>query len=109
MSDAVIVLTTAPSTEVGEQLGRALVVARLAACVNVLPAMVSVYRWQGDVQREVECQVVIKTSRSRADDVRAWIREHHPYELPECLVVAVDGGDPEYLAWVSTECAAADG
>lgn len=103
MSDAVLVLTTVPTAELGEQIGRALVEAGLAACVNVLPPMVSVYRWKGAVQRDVECQLMIKTVRARVDDVHNYVSDHHTYDLPEFLVVPVDGGDPAYLAWVAAE------
>ena len=105
MSDVVIVLTSVPSREVGEQIGRALVEARLAACVNVLPAMTSIYRWKGEVQQESEHQLVIKTSRARVAGVQERLAALHPYELPECLVVPVETGDPAYLAWVVSESA----
>jgi periplasmic divalent cation tolerance protein len=108
MSDAVLVLTTVPSTEVGETIGYALVDAALAACVNVLPPMVSIYRWKGEVQREQECQLVIKTVRARVDAVQAAVSDLHPYDLPELLVVPADGGDPAYLAWVATETGTSD-
>lgn len=101
MSDTVIILTTVPSVELGEQIGRALVEGGLAACVNVLPPMVSIYRWKGDIQRDTEYQLVIKTVRSRVDDVRDCVGEWHPYDLPELLVLPVEGGDPAFLAWVA--------
>jgi periplasmic divalent cation tolerance protein len=103
MSDAVLVLTTVPSPELGEEIGRALIDAGLAACVNVLPPMVSIYRWKGQVQRDSECQLVIKTIRARVDAVHAKIGELHPYDLPEVLVLPVEGGDPAYLAWVAAQ------
>jgi len=103
VSDTVLVLTTVPSSDVGEEVGRALVDAGLAACVNVLPPMVSIYRWKGALQRDLECQVVIKTVRARVDDVQARVSELHPYDLPEFLVIPVEGGDPAYLAWVASE------
>ena len=102
MSDAVILLTTAP-VEVGELLARRLVDARAAACVNILPTMVSVYRWKGEVQRDRECQLVIKTTTDRVQVARDLLREHHPYELPECLVVRVDDGDSAYLHWIAEQ------
>jgi periplasmic divalent cation tolerance protein len=108
VSDTVIVLTTVPSPDVGEQIGRALVDAGLAACVNVLPPMVSIYRWKGEVQRESECQLVIKTVGSRVDAVHASVSELHPYDMPEFLVLPVSGGDPAYLTWVSAESSDAD-
>lgn len=102
-SEAVLVLTTVPSPDLGEAIGRALLEAGAAACVNVLPPMVSVYRWKGAVQRDTECQVVIKTVRGRVDAVHAFVSEHHPYDLPEFLVLPAEGGDPAYLAWVAAE------
>ena len=101
MADGVLVLTTVPSADLGEQIGRSLVESGLAACVNVLPPMVSVYRWKGAVQRDVECQLIIKTVRARVDDVHAHVTQQHPYDLPEFLVVAIDDGNPAYLAWVA--------
>ena len=103
MSDAVLVLTTVPSAYVGEQIGRALVEAGLAACVNIFPPMVSVYRWKGALHRDEECQVVIKTIRDRVDEVQARVSALHPYDLPEFLVLPVEGGDSAYLAWVADE------
>ena len=84
-------------------VARALVDERLAACVNLLPPMVSIYRWRGQVQRDVEQQLVIKTTRARLADAQARLVALHPYDLPECLVLPVDGGDPTYMAWVATE------
>ena len=84
-------------------VARTLVDERLAACVNLLPPMVSIYRWRGQVQRDVEQQLVIKTTRARLADAQARLVALHPYDLPECLVLPVDGGDPTYMAWVATE------
>jgi periplasmic divalent cation tolerance protein len=100
MPDAVIVLTTVPSADTGAEIARTLVDERLAACVNVLPAMISTYRWKGSVHRDSECQLVIKTSTSRIDKLQERLGELHPYDLPEFIVVPVAGGDPAYLAWV---------
>ena len=95
-----IVLTT---FGVGQSMAvaRALVEERLAACVNVLPAMASVYRWQGEVQQEAEEQVVIKTTTDRVAAVEQRVRELHPYELPEFLVITADAGSEAYLRWVA--------
>lgn len=103
MPDAVLVLTTVPSSDIGEEIARALVDAHLAACVNVLPAMVSIYRWQESVHRDSEHQVIIKTTRARLSAVRERLEALHPYDLPECLVISVDDGDPAYLAWIAGE------
>ena len=81
-------------------VARALVEERLAACVNVLPAMTSIYRWEGAVQQDAEEQVVIKTSTDRLGALEARLRQLHPYELPEFLVITADAGAEAYLNWV---------
>lgn len=100
MTEIVLVLTTVASVERGDAVARALVDERLAACVNVLPPMTSFYRWKGAVEREAECQLVVKTTRDRVAAVGARLRELHAYELPELLVVAVEDGAEDYLEWV---------
>ena len=94
-----IVLTTIGSETDALGLARTLIDERLAACVNVLPAMVSVYRWKGSVEQDKEHQVVIKTSADRLAALEIRLRQLHPYELPEFLVLDVGGG-AAYLAWV---------
>ena len=98
--DVVLVLTTIAAEADGAALGRTLIDERLAACVNVLPPMTSVYRWQGQVEQDREQQVIIKTTRDRLAALEARVRELHSYELPEFLVIAADGGSDAYLAWV---------
>ncbi len=108
-TDPVIVLTTVPDRQldaeasgdaVGDALARALVEEGLAACVNLLPAMRSIYRWKGTTEEDVERQVVIKTTRDRVPAIQARLRELHPYELPEFLVVSLAGGSDAYLEWL---------
>lgn len=98
-ADVRIVLTTIGSETDALNLARTLVDERLAACVNVLPSMVSIYRWKGSVEQDKEHQVVIKTSSDRLPVLEARVRQLHPYELPEFLVLDVDGAGA-YLAWV---------
>lgn len=98
-SRAAIVLTTLGAATDAASLARTLVEERLAACVNVLPAMTSTYRWKNAVEEEREQQLVIKTSRDRVAALEARIRELHPYELPEFLVLDASGADA-YLAWI---------
>ena len=105
MRDLVVVLTTMPDDARTDEVARALVDERLAACVNVLPAMTSTYRWKGAVERETERQVVIKTTRERLSALEARVRELHPYELPEFLVLTVESASAGYAAWVSEETA----
>jgi periplasmic divalent cation tolerance protein len=97
----VIVLTTMPPGEGAEALARTLVEERLAACVNLLPPMQSVYRWKGDVQQEAEQQLVMKTTRARLDALTARLAALHPYDVPECLVVPVERASEAYGTWLA--------
>jgi len=96
----VIVLTTIASTADGGELASILVTERLAACVNVLAEMDSVYRWKGAVDSERERQLIIKTTASRLDQLKARLHEIHPYELPEFIIIPVVGGSDRYLNWL---------
>jgi periplasmic divalent cation tolerance protein len=98
-STAAIVLTTLGADADATTLARTLVDERLAACVNILPAMTSVYRWQGKVENDREQQMIIKTSSDRVAALQARLRQLHPYELPEFLVLDASGSEA-YLAWV---------
>ena len=99
---------TCPDLAGAERLAEALVGERLAACVNVLPGVRSVYRWQGTVERADEVLLLIKTTRERLDALAARVRALHPYELPELLAVEAAGGLPDYLDWVAAETRVAD-
>jgi periplasmic divalent cation tolerance protein len=104
--DAVIVLTTWPADKDPVAFARQLIDERLAACVNLLPPMTSVYRWQGAVQEDPERQLIIKTTRGRVDAVIDRLRTRHPYEVPECLVLPIERGGTTYLAWLTESVAA---
>ena len=95
-----IVLTTLGADADATALARTLVEERLAACVNILPVMSSVYRWQGRVELDREQQLVIKTETSRVGALEARIRQLHAYDLPEFLVLTATGGSSAYLDWV---------
>lgn len=95
-----IVLTTIGADADGAALARALVEERLAACVNVLPLMTSIYRWHGQVEQDREQQLVIKTAPERLAALEARLRQLHAYDLPEFLVLPTGGGSDAYLAWV---------
>jgi periplasmic divalent cation tolerance protein len=101
----VIVLTTLPADADGPAFGRALLAERLAACVNLMPLMESVYRWEGQIEEETERQVVIKTSRDRVVSLWERVRELHPYEVPEFVVVPIIDGNDAYLRWVGESTA----
>ena len=96
----VLVLTTIGAETNAPALARTLVEERLAACVNVLPTMTSLYRWKGKVEEDREQQLVIKTTAERVSALEARLRELHPYELPEFLVLATSAGSSAYLTWV---------
>ena len=102
-TDCVIVWTTIGSETDGRALAATLVGERLAACVNVLPEMDSIYRWKGAVETERERQLVMKTTAARLPALEARVRELHPYELPEFIVVPVESGSDAYLRWVRDE------
>jgi len=102
MPEIVLVLTTVPDDEHADAIAKTLVDERLAACVNVHAAMRSTYRWKNQLEREAERQLVIKTTRDRLPELETRLKALHTYELPEFLVVQVDGSS-EYLAWVAAE------
>ena len=100
-ADYVLVLTTLPpDARDSAEFARLLVEERLAACVNILPPMESVYRWEGRVERESERQILIKTTRERLADLWERVRELHPYEVPEFVVVPILDGNEAYLRWI---------
>ena len=99
-AEYVIVLTTLPADFECRGFGRTLVDERLAACVNLLPPMDSVYRWEGRVEHDSERQVIVKTSRDRMVTLWERIRELHPYETPEFVVLAIQDGSDAYLRWI---------
>jgi periplasmic divalent cation tolerance protein len=103
MTDVVLVLTTVPVGDRGEAIARALVDERLAACVNVLGPMTSFYRWHGAVERDVERQLIIKTTRGRVAALQTRLVELHPYDLPEFVVLPLSEGGQAYLDWVRNE------
>lgn len=98
---AIIVLTTIGTATDGETLARTLVTERLAACVNLLPEMQSVYQWKGELAADRERQLIIKTTEGRLEALRERLHQLHPYDLPEFLVIAVTEGSPQYLQWLA--------
>jgi periplasmic divalent cation tolerance protein len=97
----VVALSTVASAEDAERLARALVERRLAACVNVVPGLVSIYRWKGGIERDEERLLVVKTQAEKVEELRAVLVALHPYELPELVVLPVETGHPPYLAWIA--------
>ena len=103
---AVFVYTTYPSLVEAERIGRALLERRLAACVNILPGMISHYWWQGAIERGEEVVMIVKTRASLAEGVRAAVKEMHSYTTPAILVLPIEGGEPGYLDWLMQETVA---
>lgn len=100
MTDKKIVLTTAGSQEEARKLAHALVERRLAACVNIVSPLESIYRWQNKVETDQEWLLLIKTTGHAFEGVRDAIRELHSYELPECVLMGIEDGSPDYLRWI---------
>jgi periplasmic divalent cation tolerance protein len=105
MERAVFVYTTYPSIVEAERAGRTLLERRLAACVNILPGMVSFYWWQGRIDRGDEVVMIIKTRASLAEPVRAAVKAMHSYTTPAILVIPIETVDPSYHAWIEAETA----
>ena len=103
MTDKIMVLSTCSSPEEGERIARALVEERVAACVNIVPGVRSIYRWQGKLEDSSECLLVIKSSRGRFEELRAALERIHSYEVPELLALPVVDGAPNYLAWLEDQ------
>ena len=101
MSDIRIMLTTAGSRDEARKIAHALVERRLAACVNIVPQIESVYRWQGQIETAAEWLLVIKTQAVAFERVRDTIKETHSYDLPECVMLEVAAGSHEYLSWIT--------
>ena len=99
-TSARVVLVAVPSGGKARSMAESLVESRLAACVNVLPGVVSVYRWKGRVHRDAESLLVIKTTAAKFKPLERWIRAHHPYETPEVIGLAVAAGSTAYLSWL---------
>ena len=103
MERIVFVYTTYPSAVEAEQTGRSLVERNLAACVNILPGMISHYRWQGAIERGEETVMIIKTRASLAERVSAAVKEMHSYSMPAILVIPIESVDQAYLGWLLAE------
>lgn len=104
-----LVLCTCGDGATAEKLAHGLVEAQLAACVNIVPGLTSVYSWQGRVQSDRESLLIAKTRCERFPQLRDYLRSHHPYELPEIVALPVCAGSREYLAWIDASVRVAGG
>jgi periplasmic divalent cation tolerance protein len=103
MTNARLVLTTIGLKDAAERLAQQLVERRLAACVNIVGPIRSVYRWKDKIENEQEYLLLIKTTTAHTAVLKAALKELHPYELPECVELAIDGGSEAYLEWLAEE------
>jgi periplasmic divalent cation tolerance protein len=105
-NDLVVVLCTVPDEATAERLANGLVKERLAACVNAILGVKSFYRWRGKIVVDSELQLVIKTRRGRFDDLAAWVKANHPYEVPEIVAIPAERVSNEYLVWAVKQTSA---
>jgi periplasmic divalent cation tolerance protein len=98
-----LVITTCPSMAEAEALGEKLLTARLAACINIVPGVLSLYEWQGALQREQEFMLLIKSRSERLAELQALLLANHSYELPELIAVPIEDGLPTYLHWIDAQ------
>ena len=103
MSEQLVVLMTAGSQEEADRVAHALVAEMLAACVNVIPAVTSIYRWEGEVQRDQEWLLVAKSRRDVLDDLVRRVQALHSYDVPEIIALPLAGGSDAYLRWIDRE------
>ena len=101
--DIVLLVINFPDVAVARQIGTVLIQEQLAACVNLIPNIESIYQWQGKVHHDQECSALLKTTRDRYSEIEARLLELHPYENPELLMVPIEGGAKAYLQWVQDE------
>ncbi len=97
----IVVFCTVPNEIVGRTIADELVGCRLAACVNIVPGLTSVYRWKGKIETDVEMLLIIKTIRSKYSGLEKKIREIHPYDVPEIIALDITSGSSDYLKWIS--------
>ncbi len=101
MTSARVVLVTTPDAETAERIAQALVDERLAACGNIVPGVVSIYRWEEQVQRDEEALLVLKTEQAQVEALQVRVVALHPYDVPEVVVLPILDGHAPYLAWVA--------
>jgi periplasmic divalent cation tolerance protein len=101
MTDKILVFTTAGSEKNAKNIAETLVKLRLAACVNIVPRLTSIYRWEEKIETAEEWLLIIKTTRKNFTAVRDAIKELHTYELPECVSVPIEDGSEAYLKWIA--------
>lgn len=108
MTDKILVISNCGTSEEAHEVARALIEARLAACVNIVPGVQSIYHWQGAIEEAAEWTLLIKTRRTLFDRLCAELRRTHSYQVPEVIAIPIIDGHSEYLAWIERETEAPD-
>jgi periplasmic divalent cation tolerance protein len=101
MTDQIVVLVTAPSADEASRMAKLLVSDHLAACVNIVPGVHSIYEWEGELCAETEALMIIKTSQDVYGPLEARLKELHPYSVPEVIALKIDRGSTQYLEWIT--------
>ena len=99
--DAVVVLCTAPDEATAQDLAAKALAEKVAACATLLPGATSLYYWEGKLQQEYEVQMLFKSDRQHQQALLTYLKQHHPYQTPELLVLPVMAGDKDYLSWIN--------
>ncbi|MBI5299254.1 MAG: divalent-cation tolerance protein CutA [Deltaproteobacteria bacterium] len=100
MTDAIVALSTIDSEKEAKKIAKALVETHIAACVNIIPKITSIYEWKEEICEEEELLLVIKTQQNRLEELKVTLEELHPYEVPELIVLPITDGFPDYLSWL---------
>lgn len=103
MDQTLMILVNVPDEATAHLMARSLVEGRVAACINILPGVRSVYRWQGKIEEAQEVTLLIKTTQARYVDLEAAVKAAHPYDVPELIALPIVAGLPEYLSWIAKE------
>ena len=101
MSEFLVVLVTTPDSATSEKIAEALVSERLAACVNIVPSIQSIYRWEGEINRDPESLMIVKTTRDRYEALENRVRQLHGYSTPEVIAIEIESGSSDYLRWLA--------
>ncbi len=108
MESFILVMTTCPAKAEAEQLAEKLLKARLVACANIVPAVYSLFQWQGKIDHAEEVLLLLKSRKKYFKDLTEWIQTHHPYDVPEIIALPIVDGSREYLDWMEEETSLAD-
>lgn len=95
-----LILTTCPDLTSAHSIAEGLVKLEIAACVNILPTIISIYKWQNNIEQSAESQLFIKTNESNWPKVESYIKTNHPYDVPELIELDISNGSPEYFSWM---------